>query len=65
MSDCQIPFEKLNFFESFIEYLKEFYIKNNLAQSIMYLFISNFFKQDVVKNVDVNKLTVLGNLEKN
>ncbi|HJD60455.1 MAG TPA: DUF5410 domain-containing protein [Rickettsia endosymbiont of Omalisus fontisbellaquei] len=62
--DCQIPFEKLNFFESFIECLKEFYIKNSLAQSIMYLFISNFFKQDVVKNADVNKLTVLGNLEK-
>ena len=62
--DCQIPFEKLNFFESFIECLKEFYIKNSLAQSIMYLFISNFFKRDVVKNADVNKLTVLGNLEK-
>ncbi|MCC8462354.1 MAG: DUF5410 domain-containing protein [Rickettsia endosymbiont of Ecitomorpha arachnoides] len=68
LPDCQVPFEKLigevSFFENFIECLKEFYIKNSLAQSIMFLFISNFFKQDIVNNADASMLYSLQTLEK-
>ncbi|WP_017443087.1 DUF5410 family protein [Rickettsia gravesii] len=43
-----IPFEELNFFENFIECLKEFYIKNSLARSIMGLFVSRDIKEHAV-----------------
>ena len=48
LPDVKIPFEKLNFFENFIESLKEFYIKNSLALSIMVLFISRDIKEHAV-----------------
>ena len=46
--DFKIPFEELNFFENFIECLKEFYIKNSLARSIMGLFVSRDIKEHTV-----------------
>ncbi|MEY4464233.1 MAG: hypothetical protein RLZZ81_1204 [Pseudomonadota bacterium] len=50
--DLEIPFEKLNFIENFIECLKEFYIKNSLAQSIMCLFVSKYIEEhDVAKEL--------------
>ncbi|KIJ88318.1 DUF5410 family protein [Rickettsia asembonensis] len=54
--DCQIPFEELieevSFFENFIECLKEFYIKNSLAQSIMFLLVSKYIEEhDVAKEL--------------
>ncbi|ALN41441.1 hypothetical protein ASQ44_05070 [Rickettsia rhipicephali] len=48
LPDCKIPFEELNFFENFIECLKEFYIKNSLARSIMGLFVSRDIKEHAV-----------------
>ncbi|MEG8230119.1 DUF5410 family protein [Candidatus Rickettsia tasmanensis] len=48
LPDFQIPFEELNFFENFIECLKEFYIKNSLARSIMGLFVSRDIKEHAV-----------------
>ncbi|CAK6515124.1 DUF5410 family protein [Rickettsia helvetica] len=48
LPDFKIPFEKLNFFESCIECLKEFYIKNSLALSIMGLFVSRDIKEHAV-----------------
>jgi len=56
------PFEKLS--DERKEVIKEHYIKKSLTQSIMFLFISNIFKQDIVKNADVSELSSLGNLEK-
>ncbi|AFE55048.1 DUF5410 family protein [Rickettsia typhi] len=52
--DFKIPFEQLieevSFFENFIECLKEFYIKNSLAQSIMFLLVSKYIEEhDVAK----------------
>ena len=47
-TDFKIPFEELNFFEKFIECLKEFYIKNSLARSIMGLFVSIDIKEHAV-----------------
>ncbi|MFV9838308.1 MAG: DUF5410 family protein, partial [Rickettsia aeschlimannii] len=48
LPDFKIPFEELNFFENFIECLKEFYIKNSLARSIMSLFVSRDIKEHAV-----------------
>ncbi|MFV9936176.1 MAG: DUF5410 family protein [Rickettsia endosymbiont of Haemaphysalis japonica] len=48
LPDFKIPFEALNFFENFIECLKEFYIKNSLARSIMSLFVSRDIKEHAV-----------------
>ncbi|BDU60480.1 hypothetical protein FLA4_08900 [Candidatus Rickettsia kotlanii] len=48
LPDSKIPFEELNFFENFIECLKEFYIKNSLARSIMGLFVSRDIKEHAV-----------------
>ncbi|MFV9891272.1 MAG: DUF5410 family protein [Rickettsia conorii subsp. raoultii] len=48
LPDFKIPFEELNFFEKFIECLKEFYIKNSLARSIMGLFVSRDIKEHAV-----------------
>ncbi|MCX4079543.1 DUF5410 family protein [Rickettsia rhipicephali] len=48
LPDFKIPFEELNFFENFIECLKEFYIKNSLARSIMGLFVSRDIKAHAV-----------------
>ncbi|AFC72263.1 hypothetical protein MCC_03345 [Rickettsia rhipicephali str. 3-7-female6-CWPP] len=48
LPDFKIPFEELNFFENFIECLKEFYIKNSLARSIMGLFVSRDIKEHAV-----------------
>lgn len=56
------PFEKLN--DEYKKVIKEYYINKSLAQSIMFLFISNFFKQDIVKNADINELSSLAKLEK-
>ncbi|ABV74837.1 hypothetical protein A1C_02710 [Rickettsia akari str. Hartford] len=50
--DCQIPFEELieevSFFENFMQCLKEFYIKNSLAQSIMFLLVSEYIRESGV-----------------
>ncbi|WP_392506309.1 DUF5410 family protein [Rickettsia sp. 2024-CO-Wats] len=48
LPDFKIPFEELNFFENFIECLKECYIKNSLARSIMSLFVSRDIKEHAV-----------------
>ncbi|WP_041404622.1 DUF5410 family protein [Rickettsia massiliae] len=48
LPDFKIPFEELNFFENFIECLKESYIKNSLARSIMGLFVSRDIKAHAV-----------------
>ncbi|AFB31867.1 MULTISPECIES: DUF5410 family protein [spotted fever group] len=48
LPDFKIPFEELNFFENFIECLKEAYIKNSLARSIMGLFVSRDIKAHAV-----------------
>lgn len=48
LPDFKIPFEKLNFFDGFIGCLKEFYIKNSLARSIMSLFVSRNIKEHAV-----------------
>ncbi|GAA5252721.1 DUF5410 family protein [Candidatus Rickettsia kedanie] len=50
--DYQISFEALiegvSFFENFIACLKEFYIKNSLARSIMFLFVSEYIRESIV-----------------
>ena len=48
LPDFKMSFEELNFFENFIECLKEFYIKNSLARSIMGLFVSRDIKEHAV-----------------
>ncbi|AFC71357.1 DUF5410 family protein [Rickettsia australis] len=72
--DCQIPFEELieevSFFENFIKCLKEFYIKNSLAQSIMFLLVSEYIREssvseellelDIFKKVFEEKMSLYG-----